>query len=1108
MEDDVTTGLNLDDEQRCAAFEDRCDVAVLAGAGCGKTTTLVARYLHLLAQGLSPAQIAAITFTERAGEEMRARIRGRLRAYLAGDPPDRAAWLEHYIALDGAPIGTIHGLCARLLRAHPAEARLDPLFVVLEESQAAPLVAEAAERALAWATRDAAAVQCFRVLGGPRELREVLTTLLRRRLDVGPALARSGGDVGAHWREIRREWLLAVLGGPAWQEHLATLSGAQPLVPGDALDGLRIKALEAVHRARLRAGADDWGGALAALAEGLVKPGRVGSQANWGLALDDVRAALRGLAGLFEAQVRKPTARADPALDDELAAAWPGLVSAFHQAARDYARLKEERRVVDFDDLEDGALRLLGERPEVAALYHEQFGAILVDEFQDTNERQRRLLEALLGAPVGQSGRLFVVGDAKQSIYRFRGADVEVFRRVEREVTRAGGRTVALDRTHRAHGDLVELLNRLLAGVLGTADDAAHLYAVPFAPLRAWDERGPARFQPPHVELHLGLADTADEGRRAAGAALAARLQRLHASEGMAWGEAACLFRASTDFAVYEEAFEEAGIPYVTVAGAGFYGRPEVRDLVNALRALADPGDDLAMAGLLRSPAIGLEDASLFLLRWGPDGASRHLWQALRGELAMLPLEERERAARAAAIVSELSAQVGRQPVAAVLKRFLDLTAYPAILGLSPHARRAERNVQKLLADAQRSGAVGVGDFLDYVQTLADVAAREGEAPPEGGQAVRLMTVHKAKGLEFPVVVIADAAHDDAPRAPGVLLHPEWGLVIRLGRSEGADRREGLLHCLARSGEAEMQDAEERRLLYVAATRAREKLLVSAHVKPGRPALSCQGWLERLAAALGEEEALASVVLPPGGSEERACWGGRVALVLHAPLAEGSAQGQTVPEEAVAGPSLAVDPAAAALAEPYDRGQAALDREALPEHVWRVMPKGRPRAPAWVVGKLVHVGLGLWRFPDDKELDGFLEVAAHSAGLVAGQQIAAGVAEARRLLQRFAQSDLKRQLDQALERHHELPYATGQDPAGRMDLLCRLVNGEWWLVDFKTDDLRGEWALAEKTLHYGEQLWRYGQAVEEFLAVRPKLFLCFLDYEGAVAVRDVAWPAA
>jgi ATP-dependent exoDNAse (exonuclease V) beta subunit len=583
---------------------------------------------------------------------------------------------------------------------------------------------------------------------------------------------------------------------------------------------------------------------------------------------------------------------------------------------------------------------------------------------------------------------------------------------------------------------------------------------VPFAPLRAYRPSPAEGIREPFIELHLGIGEDADEGRRATAGGLARRLVKLHESEGVEWGQVALLFRASTHFGDYEDALERVGIPFVTVAGRGFYDRPEVRDLLNALSAIADPNDDLALAGLLRSPAFGLTDAALYLLRWGPDGERRPMWAALNGDLAGLDPTDAARAERARKTIAGLHELVGRAPVAGILKRFLDATYYRAALRLAPGGERPHRNVDKLLADAHRSGLVSVGEFLEYVGALRDVAARESEAPVEAGGAVQLMTVHKAKGLEFPLVVIADAAHGGGSGKPAILVESDLGVLLDVRQDEARPA----MHPLAALRHSAMEEAEDKRLLYVAATRAREKLLVSGHVKistakgdPGR--LLLRGWLARL----GEVVGLGEVRLPDTPTDPQPLdldWdGGPLACVLHPPLEELTADFKSVAFEAQAamgsppaavpvGVSLPPDLVAPLIFAAHDDADDKIrDRESdPPPRVWRVVPQAvRPTGPAWVVGTLVHAALRHWCFPDGEGFKDFLRPYALEAGLTDETEIAGAIASARRLLARFQAHPLYTEMA-AAERYHEVSYSVTLDDgprSGIIDLLYRTASGAY-----------------------------------------------------------------
>ena len=1079
-------------------------IVVTAGAGSGKTRTLVGRYLALLESDLPLRSIVAITFTEKAAREMRTRIRSTIENWLDRcEEAQQARWEAAFAALDGARIGTIHALCAEILRAHPAEAQVDPDFEVLEENQAALLVARAADAAMSWAATDSAVVPLFEYLT-EYQLRQTLATLMERRLD---AVAAFDAASLSRWSDALAEWFHRRLERADWAAPLDELAHLQSNQGDDKLELARREVLARRDEARTALEARDWDALFAALLALRKAISTGGKKGNWdGDDLAAARDAMKELRTYFD-DTLAPLVKKRPiswAVDERCAAALPYLRRLFEHALAEYDRLKADRRALDFDDLEAGALTLLAGNNEVRARWQSHVQAVLVDEFQDTNSRQQQIVYALSGFAESQTGSLFVVGDSKQSIYRFRGADVTVFRQVQADVLAAGGRHIPLDQTFRAHAPLVTLVNDLLAPVLGEQDDPDRPYAVPFAPLSAHRPEPRTGIRAPYVELHLGLGDNADEGRAAAAAGLARRLKRLRQEEGVGWSDVALLFRASTGFPPYEDALERAGIPFVTVAGRGFYDRPEVRDLLNALAALADPADDLALAGLLRSPAFALSDGALHLLRRDTNGERRPLWKAMHDSLERLDPADAARAHRARETIADLHGLAGRVTVGNLLARLLDATHYRAALYLAG-GHRLRRNVDKLLADAHRSGMVSVREFLEYVQSLRDVAAREGEAPVEAGGAVQLMTVHKAKGLEFAVVVIADAAHASRGRAQSVLVSRDLGVLPGLRDEESMPAA----YRLASLQEADEEEAESRRLLYVAATRAQEKLIVSGYVKAKRNgAPQLQGWLEWLGQIIGLEQAQLPNPLTAPQPLDLDWNRGKLVCVIY-PVADDEGVGKQVDEEAnrqvgkeVTLPEL-VAPLACAASTEADPKLQEREREP-PPRVWRVVPTAQQaEGPAWVAGSLVHAALRHWRFPDRPGLEDFLRPYALQAGLTDPEEIRRTVATARRLLARFQTHPLHARLNQA-ERHHELPYAVEVDGApksGIVDLLARLDEG-WTLLEFKTDKLAGgvDLRVCIREKGYDKQVREYVAAVAQLMGERPGALLVFLNVGGKIEI--------
>ncbi len=1109
---------DLKGAQQAAAERLDTHLAVTAGAGSGKTRTLVGRYLHFVEQGVPLRSLIAITFTEKAAREMRSRIRQEIEEWIVKrgwgvgeqESGGEDLWQTAFIELDAARIGTIHSLCADLLRLHPAEAGVDPRFTVLEEGRATMLQAGAIGTALAWAATDAEVARLFAVFK-ENELRRILNALLLQRLDASPALPRP--DSLARWEAGLRRWLDERLRAPAWTESTAALSEYHSLKDDDKLEIARRAALAHWNEAQRALVASEWNASLAALREQRGVISTAGQAKNWDpVALEAVREAMKTLRDEYD-EALKPVLKDEVSwdLDCQAAALLPALRRLFEHVLSDYQALKDQFFALDFDDLEALAVRLLtGDSPLPFAHFANGRGAggegvraILVDEFQDTNDRQRQIVYALAGlnfplspedSPAGEilgvKANLFIVGDAKQSIYRFRGADVTVFRRIQDDIARMGGEVIDLDLTFRAHAQLLGTVEKLLNPLMGTTDDPERPHLVPFAPLNAHRSQPRQGVGEPFVEFHIGLGD-ADMGRRAAALALAARLQELRAREGFAWEDIALLFRASTAFPIYEDALEAAGIPFVTVAGKGFYDRPEIRDLLNALTAIADPTDDLALAGLLRSPAFGLTDADLYHLRF-PDGGytPRPLFQSLREA----PNSQYSQIAKT---ISHFHTLSGRLPVAELLKHFLDLTHYRAILKAASGAGRLSRNVDKLLADAHRSRLVSAGDFLEYVQALRDVGAREGEAPADpsagsGGGAVQLMTVHKSKGLEFPLVVIADAAYDHHGSASdGMRLDPALGLLLKVT----AGKTRPVAWQLGALAEEDREAAEDLRLLYVAATRAKEKLIINGHTKastsksdPGRLLLS--GWLKQLGSVISLDSIrLSSDSLEaPVALELPSSWTNTVAVELHPLRADRpGVELSSAASESAAVPGPLVAPLAVEQLAPAE-AVGGRDR------VWRVIAAGRD-APAWVVGKLVHEALRRWTFTD---LEARLRPVALKVGLTGEAAIHEALGEAARLLERFRAHPLFAEIDAALERHHEVPYVLGDD-AGVIDLLYRTPGG-WAIADFKTDELHDESQLEAVLPKYRTQLERYVEAVtgQLNLPVGPQGQLVFLNLRGAV----------
>ncbi len=1115
----VIASFKLTPDQTEAARERKRDVVVTAGAGCGKTLTLVARYASLLADGCSPRRVAAITFTKKAALEMRSRVRKAMTDLVQSALTDdeRSRWLELGSQMDSARIGTIHSLCTEIIKTHPAEAGIDPRFEVLDEGQADALQAVVVEDCLITMV-DTPVFEPLLQKIKIRNLRSLLTGLLSERLDAADAFSRQVNS-RAYMQEILDGWFNDLRVSGIITELKDTPYAQMERNAGDKLAGRIVEMLQ------------HWDFAVSlyknnALFECAVELFGI-RRNNMSLAAGKKDSSeyqtVSELRDLYKSELN-PLLGGEDSGDEPLSLQaeqdfeiiMPLLQKAFDMLADAYKKALQDQHVLDFNDLEYIAQQLLLKNPAIRQHWQCELESILVDEFQDTNARQRDIVESLEGT----KGRLFLVGDSRQSIYRFRGADVTVFKGIKQKITRDDGLSKELNLTYRAHEPLLDVTGDLLATAMACEDVPPPDYFIPFTPLAAFRKTPDSLWQSPHLEIILGTSENSRAARQVAARALASRLLELKQQEQVKrWDDVVLLFRASTGFPFYEDAFEEAGIPFVTVSGKGFYSRPEIRDLLNMMRALSDPTDDLSMAGLLRSPAFGLTDAALYQLR--RDGAG--YLQALQADLSYLNEADRNNALRALKVIQTMQPMVDRVPVAEILKKLVDLINYRAILATadsqpvekpgksarklsSGTGGRLWRNIDKLLGDAMSSRQVFVRDFLDYLLTLNEAGSREGEAPAEAEGAVRLMTIHKAKGLEFELVVMADASRRGINKPPEFFLQLEIGAAVRL---EGTP----LLYRAAKLRDADMEKMENKRLLYVALTRAKNKLLISGHASPGRggSGLAADGWTKELVNAAGldtvtllAQNGKPEVVYSPMNFPIRT-W---VVDEAQLPAVEDKSKKELGTFEwPVSGEIPLYTPLQAVEIIPADNALAeneTVEPEEKYRSRWPVTNKG-----GWYnsikVGTMVHKALELWLFPGDIRLLPLLENSALNEGLADESDRGRHIHRVLDILERLQVLPVWTEINTADERHHEIPYnilIDGNPDSRKIDLLYRVKN-EWYVIDFKTDHITKPEQKSLKVVEHTKQILSYRTAIKHLLNIdaAPRLF--YLDDNGTVSLHDV-----
>ncbi|HWE22351.1 MAG TPA: UvrD-helicase domain-containing protein, partial [Myxococcales bacterium] len=850
---------------------------VQAGAGTGKTHSLVTLCLHLLggigrAEPLPAARLWAVTFTEKAAAELKGRIRQRIDALaecapeevaalepdLVGPPLPSSLWRRVRRDLGAAQIGTIHGLCAQILRRHAAAAGLDPRFQVLDEIDARQMRADSCL---------AAALEALEGTGPVREAARRLCAELGFRGSgrFGRGLSDELASLLASLGESGREVAQVVDATPAL--HAATAVAAEAEARrafGSALDDLEselkaarlrrapsqtaLRTMEAIGEYRAR-GATAVAAAppgelsqawphLRPLRDALVTRGIAGATG------DLIRAAREAVDELLEADAQVRSGR----LARDLA-----LVAA--EAQRRYRAEKARESALDFDDLTRLTRDLLANDLSVRRLEKARLGVLLVDEFQDTSRPQLELIGWLVEdgdgtAPAGSGlsgsrpiapGKLVVVGDRKQSIYDFRGADVAGAQGFATRALADGAERFVLRASRRSRPALVELCNRLFRTALGAGE---HSFETAFGD----DDALSAVREPGAPGSCAELLDVRGAGVEAEAEVVSRRIalllsgsgpERVYTAEGprpVRGGDVAILFRRFTNLDVFRRALLKKHIPHLVFKGRGFYQAREVSDLVQLLALAVDAEDDLALLSVLRSPLGPVSDDALVLLARHAGHGLR--WRAVRDSASAVILERDDAQAvgRVTKLVARLQQECDRVGPAALLEAVLAETDFAAAISGGLYGEQAVANVEKLVGFARQHELHGgnARSFVAQVRRLAgEDAAGEADADVvEQGDphAVRLLTVHSAKGLEFPIVIVPECGALPRKGPEGVALDPDLGLAVKV-RGAGW-RRWGTHGNAVRDRRAQRDAAQGRRLLYVAATRARDFLILSGRAVP------------------------------------------------------------------------------------------------------------------------------------------------------------------------------------------------------------------------------------------------------------------------------------
>ncbi|MCM3715135.1 UvrD-helicase domain-containing protein [Halalkalibacter oceani] len=833
--------MQFNEEQRQAISSTKPFILVSAGAGSGKTRILTERFVGLCERRLldpdDPAgagveEIVAITFTDKAAREMKDRIRQRLLEKEAGAESEEARrfWQEQKEALERAYISTFHSFCQRLLSQYAMTAKLIPATRVLDE-------VEARRKKRAIAKEMLEEPICFQQAAPLLELMsktQLIETIEQlhdtiRELVVDERAIETLDP--ASMLKLQEEQLLLE------QHRLVSAFHEQALACIRSFpDPVELTKAQQAHVERIAA------------AFATIMPPKEGEAHAYFAKLEAImppkidKRWLEKAPALYQlcAEHWKPLKESWKSIgigaryEQETVTCMEAVVGLLQQFAARYAWEKERAGLLDFNDLQQKAVALL-RHPAIRSACQKQFRHMMIDEFQDTNQLQLAMLEQI--NPAYQ----FIVGDQKQSIYRFRGANVILMNEKEAFAgTEESAEAILMNTNYRTEASIIQAVNGLFSHVM--TEKRVHPFETVYAPLRVVRRREEEK---PCVEL--ATLPEKDEREEDAFSLLAGRLaSMIRTGEPLVqkgdewvrptWADVAVLIPARTQLLALERALHDHGIPYVVSGGIGFFERQEIIDFITLLRWLNRPFEEVHLLALLRGPLCGLTLAELFEVKRGLQDTEA-LFELVYDETHPFHADLSERVSASFAQLREwlkrwVPLAVQHSP-ATVLTELFQQTGLKAMLLLQKQGLQKVRNVEKLIGLLAERRALDLETMLAELEEVIVLSEKEGEAEVEQveGNVVQIMTVHASKGLEFPIVFLPQLERTTQTDKGRIRFDPELGIVLNLEKE--ADQLDEKPICYQSPGfplvkeRAALEAKEEtKRLLYVAMTRARDYLVM------------------------------------------------------------------------------------------------------------------------------------------------------------------------------------------------------------------------------------------------------------------------------------------
>ncbi len=782
--------MKLNDSQLDAVQTIDKNVAVNAGAGTGKTKVLTERYIHILDHGDlvendEIESIVAITFTNKATQEMVERIRKEIKNNI----PKGDKWRRFYRDLERANISTIHGFCAKILRENPMEAKIDPYFEVLDDVISSQLLSESILNVLA------------NRLENDDNTFNMMTALNINKIE------NIGGDIHSIYTSVRTVGLSF---DQVKQDTMAYLEALE--IDKNSIEEIKdlIQYLigKCSKRSKLYKLQDDqmWLDFLEnnyneediySYAEFLKD--NLGTMKNEQETIDRVS----NLLDLIMASKDKVYSWIFDSFTDILI-----------EIDKAYIQKKREIGGLDYDDLQNMVLDLL-DNQEILEKYQSKYRYFMIDEFQDTNELQKKIFYKLatIDQPLDRQN-LFVVGDPKQSIYGFRGADIDVFYDVIDDITRDNkGESITLSINYRSYNTILTFVNDIFLSLMKGK----------------YDELSFHKESNNDIDVEILEDDqerNADEACVYEADAIAKRIKSLVEEGKYTYKDIALLFRSGTRNHIYEEALKNYNIPYFNSSSKRFFYRQEILDIINGLKTISNPYDKISAIGFLRSPMIGLKDTSIYwLLKYMDTNLYRTI--LTYKDNPIFPKEDQEKLDEAARLLGYFYKVKNLYSVSVILNLLLDKTLFIETSLLKAEGNQIVANIYKFIEmtnEYYSENNNSLEDYIDYIEKMKNSPESEGIIQSEEEDVVKLVTIHSSKGLQFPVVIIPEMAKKSGGWPPKMLYNKDIGIGIKSEETGGIYKE---INAIKNAKEAE----EMERVLYVATTRAEEMLILGCYGK-------------------------------------------------------------------------------------------------------------------------------------------------------------------------------------------------------------------------------------------------------------------------------------